>query len=71
MLTDIGKANHIFSDGDITALNIQTITFDNDNLKPAVTISDEDGNASVMVNSLEQWEQINTLVRKAFDGLEE
>ena len=70
-LTDIGRANHIYQDGQITSVVIQTIEFEGEGLRPAVTISNEDGNDSVMINSLEQWRQLNALVLKAFDGLEE
>jgi len=66
----IGKANHIHSEDEIASLDVYTIEPDVEDhgIEPFVTV-DNEYDSSIVINSLEQWEQLNALVRKAFDGL--
>lgn len=65
----IGSANHIYSDKDITSIDIHTLTpKKNDRETSFITISDE--NNSIIINSREQWEQVKAFMNKAFDGIE-
>lgn len=68
----IGQANHVYSENDVTTLKICTIIPDEDGQKrdnSFVTIGDSFDNESIIINSIEQWEQVNAFVRKAFDDL--
>lgn len=64
-----GQANHVFSEDEITSINVHTLDPEDKRMKPFVSIGNDSG--SVVIHSLEQWEQLNALVRKAFDGLSE
>ncbi len=60
-----GKANHVWKDGGITTLDIHE---EFDSVTSYITIANAGG--FIIVNSIEQWKQIDALVRMAFDNLE-
>ena len=62
-----GKANHVFSKDEIASLDVHEFSSDDSRQGPFVTIGDE--SHSVLILSIEQWNQIDALVRKAFDNL--
>lgn len=67
--TRIGSANHIYSENDITSVDVHTLTpKGNDRETSFITIGDE--NNSIIINSREQWEQVKAFMNKAFDGIE-
>jgi len=66
----IGQANHIYSDNDIASIDIHVLTPKEDDRETSfVTIGDE--NSSIIINSREQWKQVNAFMLKAFDDIEE
>lgn len=69
----IGKANHVFNQDEIVNIDVHLLELEvrPDEEKFVITIGDSDGRESIIINSMEQWEQLNALVRKAFDGLSE
>lgn len=64
-----GKANHVFSKDEITSLDVHEVDPENQHDKPFVTVGDL--SHSVLIHSIEQWNQLDALVRKAFDNLSE
>ena len=64
-----GQSNHVFSEDEITSIDVHTIEPDDERMEPFVAIGTD--NESIVIHSLEQWEQLNALVRRAFDGLSE
>lgn len=65
----IGIANHIYDDKSLNSLKIKLFP-KMDKEGGFVTIEDSNGN-SVIINSKEQWKQIDALVLKALDNLED
>lgn len=66
-IKQVGQANHVFKDKDISVLHIDIITPAGD--APFITIGNDAGE-SVIISSREQWAQVDALVLKAFDNLE-
>lgn len=63
-----GKANHVHEDGSMSTLDICTVEPEkNERLGAFITIGDSDGNESIIINSIEQWKQVDAIVRHAFD----
>lgn len=62
-----GKANHVFSEDEITSLDVHSLTPDDGRSSPFISIGDD--NNSVLIHSIEQWEQLNALVRRSFDNM--
>lgn len=65
-----GQANHVFSEDEITSIKVYVIEPEDERMEPFVSVANESGEG-VIIHSLEQWEQLNALVRRAFDGLSE
>lgn len=66
--TLIGHANHLYKDGDYTSLEVETFEPDpEEQLEDWICI--RDGEHFIYVSSLEQWQQLDAIVRKGLDGL--
>ena len=66
----IGQANHVHTDNDVSTLDVSVLVpGENDRDKAFVIIDTKDSNG-VIVNSLEQWKQLNAFVLRAFNELE-
>ena len=61
----IGKANHVYPDRSVSTLEVHTIETERDIF---ITIGDADDQESIIINSQEQWQQLDALINTAFDG---
>lgn len=67
----IGQANHVFENGEITHIQIETITFNGqDEDRHAVVLRHEYNDESLMIHSREQAKQLIAIINKAFDTLD-
>lgn len=66
----IGKANHVYDDGSMSVIDVQTIEPDDEKINSWVSISPDMGDSFITINSKEQWKQLKALVDIALDGLE-
>jgi len=66
----VGQANHIHMKSgqavDISTLEVSTFEFEKAPGKFEEVLTISDGNNSFIVNSLEQWKQLDFIVRKEF-----
>jgi len=62
-----GMANHVFSEKEITSLEVHILTPPNE--KPFITIGA--GEESIIINSKEQWKQLNAIVLNTLEEIEE
>lgn len=64
-----GIANHIHKDKSFSQLEVHELSPDlADRLRPFVTVGAPD-RESIIIHSLEQWKQVDAIVRKAFDSI--
>jgi hypothetical protein len=71
MIKLIGKANHVYEDNSLSVLDVSTVALESDSgLSSFVTIANEGRGNNIIINSLEQWKQLNALVLKGFSDLE-
>ena len=67
----IGHANHVHDSKDISSIEISIIQPPRaQRLSSFVTLGSDTGEDSIIINSLEQWKQIDAFVLKAFDQLD-
>ena len=67
----IGHANHVYDDLSVNTLTVHVIhTGNKDPDFVAIRESGEDGE-SIIINSREQWKQLDAFVRLAFEELED
>lgn len=66
----MGIANHIYDDDSYSSINVHAVDPPDERENAFVRLGNEYDNF-IVINSLEQWEQLNAMVRKAFDGLSE
>lgn len=59
-----GKANHVHIDDDMSSLDVHVVTVDDGSIFLSIG---EECRDSIIINSLEQWKQLNAIVLKAID----
>lgn len=64
----VGTANHVHKDKSVSVLNINIIESD-EGEGSWVAISEYLSDSSIVVNSIEQWEQVDAFVRGSLEGL--
>ena len=67
-IEDVGTANHVHDDKSVSTVTISTIESDHGEGCWATLTESWTGN-HVSIHSIEQWEQVDAFVRKAFDGM--
>lgn len=65
----IGKANHVYSRDEISSIDVNILETGEGEQLDEYIITIRNDQDSIIINSIEQWNQLDALVRKAFDGL--